>query len=95
MAHRGSKLDENAPGKYYVGIECAGCGLCLETAPRNFSANEDEGNSYVSSQPASAFEEAQCREAMTWCPAEAIGDDGFEFRLATYPEKEPRPAAVQ
>ena len=95
MAHRKAILDDNAPGRYSVGTECAGCGLCLETAPRNFSTNEDEGHSYVSRQPASAFEEAQCRVAMEWCPVDAIGDDGARLGPATYREVGSRPAAVQ
>jgi len=95
MEHQKAILDENAPGKYYVDTECAGCGFCLETAPGNFSTNEDEGHSYVSRQPASATENAQCRESMDLCPTEAIGDDGLKFGPKTRPEKESRPEVVQ
>ncbi len=95
MAHRPARLEKNVTGQYCVDSECAGCGICLETAPSNFSTNEDEGHSYVSRQPADAFEEAQCREAMEWCPVDAIGDDGLEMRPVTYPEKGSRLAAVQ
>jgi ferredoxin len=88
-------LKDNATCEYYVGPECAGCGLCLEIAPRNFSMNEVEGQSYVSSQPANDFEEAQCREAMLWCPTDSICDDGLEKRPGPYTEKMPLRVAVQ
>ena len=85
VAHRSERLDENVAGKYYVDSGCAGCGACLETAPGNFSTDEEEGHSYVSKQPENVVEEAQCREAMGWCPVAAIGDDGLEPRPAPHP----------
>jgi len=50
--------------------------VCRTTAPNNFKANEDEGYSYVYKQPENAEEAAQCEEAKSSCPVEAIGDDG-------------------
>lgn len=78
MAGKTDKVENNVRGKYYVDSNCIDCDVCRETAPNNFMADEDEGYSYVFSQPKDAEEEAQCREAMESCPVEAIGDDGDE-----------------
>ncbi|MDG2486995.1 MAG: ferredoxin [Roseibacillus sp.] len=53
---------------------CIDCDLCRETAPENFTREEDEGYSYVCKQPENQKEEELCREAMEGCPVEAIGD---------------------
>ena len=66
------KPDEYVAGAFSVGPDCAGCGLCREIAPENFSINSDEGCSFVSRQPADPAEKALCVEAMYWCPADAI-----------------------
>jgi ferredoxin len=50
--------------------------VCRVTAPSNFQRDEEKGYSYVSRQPATPDEEAQCQEAMDCCPVEAIGDNG-------------------
>lgn len=78
MAELENKYPENVPGKYYVDDQCIDCDLCRETAPNNFTRNEDGGYSYVSKQPANPEEEEQAKEAMEGCPVEAIGDDGEE-----------------
>jgi len=76
MADPKDKVPESVPGKYYVDSQCIDCDVCRVTAPQNFQRNEDRGYSYVSSQPCSAEEDAQCQEAMDSCPVEAIGKDG-------------------
>ena len=66
----------NAPGKYYV--DCNSCldhENCVDVAPNNFKMDEYH-TAYVFQQPATAEEEAQCRQAMEECPMEAIYDDG-------------------
>ena len=93
-SHRSMRMNEPAVGEYYVNSECAGCGLCLEIAPTNFSMNEDEGHSFVSRQPATPEDKPHCQEAMAWCPADAIGDDGLEMRPVQYLEITPRLMAV-
>jgi len=75
MADVTNKYPDNVPGRYYVDNQCIDCDLCRETAPNNFSRNEDGGYSFVSKQPTSPDEETQCREAMESCPATAIGND--------------------
>jgi ferredoxin len=76
MADIANKYPENVPGKYFVDNQCIDCDLCRETAPNNFTRNEDGGYTYVSKQPATPEEEAQCSEAKGACPVEAIGDSG-------------------
>jgi len=76
MATFANKYSDNTPGKFYVDDQCIDCDLCRETAPDNFTRNEDGGYSYVFKQPVSPAEEALCKEAMEGCPVEAIGPDG-------------------
>ena len=76
MADFNTKQPENVSGKYYVDEECIDCDLCREEAPKNFTRQEDEGYSYVYKQPENEEEAAECVEAMTNCPVEAIGDNG-------------------
>ena len=76
MADKVNRYPENVAGAYYVDNQCIDCDLCRETAPANFSRNDDGGYSYVHKQPASPEEESLCKEAMEGCPVEAIGSDG-------------------
>jgi ferredoxin len=76
MADIANKYPDNVTGKYYVDNQCIDCDLCRETAPNNFTRNDDGGYSFVYKQPGTPEEEAQCKEAMEGCPVEAIGNDG-------------------
>jgi ferredoxin len=76
VAERQDRLADNAPGRYYVDTQCIDCDVCRVTAPNNFQRHEEKAYSYVSCQPATPDEEAQCQEAMDSCPVEAIGNDG-------------------
>lgn len=76
MADRARKVRENVDGRYYVDQTCIDCDLCRETAPENFTRQDDEGHSLVVRQPATPAEEAACQAALEECPVEAIGDDG-------------------
>ena len=67
---------ENVTGGFYVDDQCIDCDLCRETAPANFTRNDDGGHSYVYKQPENDAEAALCKEAMEGCPVEAIGSDG-------------------
>jgi ferredoxin len=78
MAVFANRYSDNVPGKFYVDDQCIDCDLCRETAPDNFTRNEDGGYSYVFKQPVSLDEETLCKEAMEGCPVEAIGHDGAE-----------------
>jgi ferredoxin len=76
MADIANRYAENVIGKFYVDDQCIDCDLCRETAPANFTRNDDGGHSFVHKQPTSPEEEALCKEAMEGCPVEAIGSDG-------------------
>ncbi len=76
MASKEDKHEQNVAGKYYVDTQCIDCDLCRQSAPENFSRNDEKGYIYVSKQPASSEEEAQCQEALENCPVTAIGNDG-------------------
>ena len=62
--------------EFYVDDQCIDCDLCRETAPANFTRNDDGGHSYVYKQPLTDEEATLCKEAMEGCPVEAIGADG-------------------
>jgi ferredoxin len=76
MAEIANKYPENVTGEFYVDDQCIDCDLCRETAPANFTRNDDGGHSYVYKQPENEAEAALCKEAMEGCPVEAIGNDG-------------------
>ena len=76
MADKEEKWAENVEGKFYVDEQCIDCDLCRETAPGNFTREEDGGYSYVYKQPENDDELELCIEAMEGCPVEAIGNDG-------------------
>lgn len=76
MPDPNDKVAGQPSGHYYVDSQCIDCDLCRETAPDNFTRNDEEGYSYVTKQPENAQEEEQCRDALDNCPVEAIGDDG-------------------
>src|SRR6266404_6732244 len=86
MAVFANRYTDNVPGKFYVDDQCIDCDLCRETAPDNFTRNEDGGYSYVFKQPVSPDEEALCKEAMEGCPVEAIGRDGVDAAMAVHRE---------
>ncbi len=76
MADRRFRIEENVSGAWYVDEMCIDCDLCRNLAPRNFTQWESGGFSYVSKQPSSPEEEAECRAAAEECPVDAIGDEG-------------------
>ena len=76
MAEIEDKLPENVRGKFYVDRQCIDCDVCRDTAPENFTRDDENGYSYVYKQPASEEEASLCEEALSVCPVEAIGDDG-------------------
>lgn len=76
MANKANKHPENVFGRYYVDVECIDCDVCRDTAPSNFTRQDDDGYSYVYKQPENEEEAEQCVEAMESCPVTAIGCDG-------------------
>jgi ferredoxin len=82
MATFENKYPDNTPGRFYVDDQCIDCDLCRETAPENFTRNEDGGYSFVFKQPVTSEEETLCKEAKEGCPVEAIGEDGDKQAVA-------------
>lgn len=76
MAELEDRYEDNVAGTFYVDDQCIDCDLCRETAPDNFTRNDDGGYSYVYKQPDNDEELALADEAMEGCPVEAIGNDG-------------------
>lgn len=76
MAEKEAKFSDNITGKFYVDENCIDCDLCREIAPAFFTRNDDEGHSFVHTQPTSVIDLDLCTEALNDCPVEAIGDDG-------------------
>ena len=90
MAGFENKYADNIVGKFYVDDQCIDCDLCRETAPDNFTRNEDGGYSFVFKQPTSPEEETLCKEAMEGCPVEAIGNDGEQAMPAAAEQSQPQ-----
>jgi ferredoxin len=76
MAEFEDKLPQNVRGKFYVDSQCIDCDVCRDTAPANFTRDDEDGFSYVYKQPQTPDEVELCEEALNACPVEAIGDDG-------------------
>lgn len=76
MADVKEKWPENTPGKFFVDKTCIACDACCIAAPNNFKMHEEDGHAFLAVQPKDAAEEESCREAMSGCPVEAIGDFG-------------------
>ena len=76
MEPSGKRLEDNAPGKYYVTDACDGCGLCFSKALQNFMYSNDSSYYFVYQQPSDEREDADIREAITVCPMDCIKDDG-------------------
>ena len=51
MAAVVNKYPQNAAGSLYVDDQCIDCDLCRETAPANFTRNDDGGHSYCINNP--------------------------------------------
>ena len=76
MADKENRYEDNEQGQYYVDDQCIDCDLFIETAPDNYTRQEEGGYSYVYKQPENDEEKELCEEALEGCPVEAIGDDG-------------------
>lgn len=63
---------ENVSGNWYVNDECIGCDLCEETAPNVFRSASDGSQQIVYNQPDSEDDLELTREAVEYCPVEAI-----------------------
>jgi ferredoxin len=76
VADPSDRVPENITGTFYVDSNCIDCDVCRDTAPDNFKRSDEHQYSFVFKQPVTEQELAECEEAMTACPVEAIGNDG-------------------
>ena len=76
MADLNDKLPNQPAGAFFVDSQCIDCNLCRETAPNNFTRNDEGGYSYVYKQPENDEERKLSQEALESCPVEAIGNNG-------------------
>lgn len=76
MADISNRLPQNIPGRFYVDSDCTDCDMCRGNASAFFRRDNEIGYSIVYRQPETAEEIQLCQEAVTGCPAEAIGDLG-------------------
>ena len=53
MADVANKYPQNVAGRFYVDDQCIDCDLCRETAPANFTRDDEGGLSWVEIKPAS------------------------------------------
>jgi len=51
--------------------ECVGCSTCALIAPTNFAMNGNKV-AFVSNQPKTDDEEAECNQALEICPVQVI-----------------------
>ena len=76
MANKADKWAQNTPGKFFVDQQCIDCDLCRETAPSNFTRQDDAGYSFVFKQPETPEEITRAESARDICPQAAIAEDG-------------------
>ena len=81
MPDPSKRTPENVPGKFYVDDNCLDHAMCQHLAPKNFTRDDAAGQFYVSKQPETAEETAQCKKAVECCPMGAIGVDGLDAPL--------------
>ena len=68
MARYEDRLDDNAPGDFFVDRSCIDCDLCRQLAPDVFGRTH--GQSYVHAQP---HDPARALVALVTCPTSSIG----------------------
>jgi len=75
MANKDERWDDNAAGAWYIDKSCIMCSLCVQLAANNFKESDAGDHDIVCKQPENDEELAQCEEAKSQCPVEAIGND--------------------
>jgi glyoxylase-like metal-dependent hydrolase (beta-lactamase superfamily II)/ferredoxin len=74
VAKLASRLEENAPGAFFVDASCIDCDACRQVAPATFGRSRRCGQSVVVTQPAAgSSDEARALMAVVACPTASIG----------------------
>jgi glyoxylase-like metal-dependent hydrolase (beta-lactamase superfamily II)/ferredoxin len=85
-----ARLEENAPGEFFVDDACIDCETCRILAPSVFSRSNRVGMSIVRSQPRSAEQLQRAKMALVACPTSAIGSESkldIAAAVAAFPER--------
>ena len=72
MARLAARLDENAPGAFFVDDSCIDCDACRQIAPATFARSRRLAQSYVAAQPA-GDDIGRALMAVVACPTASIG----------------------
>jgi glyoxylase-like metal-dependent hydrolase (beta-lactamase superfamily II)/ferredoxin len=73
VARISARLDDNAPGDFFVDDACIDCETCRIVAPSVFARSDRLGLSIVHRQPASSSDALRAKMALVSCPTSAIG----------------------
>jgi|SRR5215831_5645849 len=73
MARLAARLEENAPGAFFVDDSCIDCGACREIAPASFGRSPRRAQSFVTAQPSGEDGEVRALMALVACPTASIG----------------------
>lgn len=71
-----SRYADNVEGAYYVTENCINCDLCAAIAPEVFKSAVDGSHCIVFAQPESEEDVSMALDALSYCPVEAINNDG-------------------
>jgi len=74
MARAAERLEENAPGEFFVDASCIDCGACRVIDPAHFREGP-RALSIVHRQPATEGERTRALMALVACPTASIGTD--------------------
>ncbi|HMJ54580.1 MAG TPA: MBL fold metallo-hydrolase [Polyangiaceae bacterium] len=73
MARLSARLDENAPGAFFVDDSCIDCDACRQIAPATFVRSRRLRQSIVAAQPDGGDREKRALMATVACPTASIG----------------------
>ncbi len=73
MARLSRRIEDNAPGEYFVDDSCIDCETCRVVAPQVFERVDRVGQSAVRHQPWSTSDGLRARMALVSCPTSSIG----------------------
>jgi glyoxylase-like metal-dependent hydrolase (beta-lactamase superfamily II)/ferredoxin len=90
MARLAARLDENAPGAFFVDNSCIDCEACRQIAPETFVRSRRLGQSVVAAQPGRGDSEKRALMAVIACPTASIGCNpkrALDDAIASFPQR--------
>ena len=73
VARTADRLNENAPGDYFVDSSCIDCDTCREIAPEVYGRIDALGQTVVTRQPVTPAERRRAAMGLVACPTASIG----------------------